>query len=47
MSLTSWIYQIMKIGRDINAVKKDKVGQRVGRRLAGKGFGKAMGKLFK
>ena len=37
----------MKISRDYNAVKKDKVGQRVGRRLAGKDFGKAMGKFFK
>ena len=32
---------------DYNAVKKGKVGQRVGRQAAGKATGKAMRKLFK
>ena len=32
---------------DYNAVKKGKVGQRVGRRTRGEATGKAMRKLFK
>jgi len=36
-----------KLMGDYNAVKKDKVGKRVGCRAAGKASGKAMRKLFK
>jgi len=36
-----------KLMGDYNAVKRDKVGKRVGCRAAGKATGKAMRKLFK
>ena len=36
-----------KLMGDFNAVKKGKVGKRVGRRVAGKATGNAMRKLFK
>ena len=38
---------LVKLMGDYNAVKKDKVGKRVGCRVAGKANGKAMRKLFK
>jgi hypothetical protein len=38
---------LAKLMGDYNAVKKGKVGQRMGRRAAGKATGKAMLKLFK
>lgn len=41
------IYQLLKISNDINAVKKGKVGKRIGRRVAGKATGRMMGKIFK
>ena len=41
------LYTLAKLMGDYNAVKKGKVGQRVGRRAAGKVTGKAMRKLFK
>ena len=41
------LYSLAKMMGDYNAVKKGKVGQRVGRRATGKVTGKAMRKLFK
>ncbi|MFD1037640.1 hypothetical protein ACFQ3N_04270 [Virgibacillus byunsanensis] len=41
------LYQFAKILGDVNAVKKGKVGKRVGRRVAGRGTGKLLRKLFK
>ena len=41
------LYTLAKLIGDYNAVKKGKVGQRVGRRATGKVTGKAMRKLFK
>lgn len=41
------LYAISRILGDVNAVKKGKVGKRIGRRVAGKGTGKMMRKLFK
>lgn len=41
------LYTIAKILGDVNAVKKGKVGKRVARRVAGKGTGRLLGKLFK
>ncbi|SFD99740.1 hypothetical protein SAMN05216238_1078 [Lentibacillus persicus] len=41
------LYTVSKILGDVNAVKKGKVGKRVGRRAAGKGTGKMLQKLFK
>ena len=36
------LYTLAKLMGDYNAVKKGKVGKRVGRRMAGKATGKAM-----
>jgi len=47
MSLKSTIYKILRISNDINAIKKGKVGKRIGRRVFGKATGRLMGKLFK
>jgi len=41
------LYTLAKLMGDYNAVKKGKVGQRVGRRAAGEATGTAMRKLFK
>ncbi|WP_199256749.1 hypothetical protein [Alteribacillus sp. YIM 98480] len=45
--LRSALYKTAKILGDINAVKRGTVGKRVGRRIAGKGTGRLLGKLFK
>ena len=42
-----FLYSLAKLMGDYNAVKKGKVSQRVGRRVAGKATGKAMRLLFK
>jgi hypothetical protein len=47
MSLKSSIYKILRIWNDVDAVKKGKVGKRIGRRVTGKAAGKAMRKFFK
>lgn len=47
MSFKSLIYALLKVSNDINAVKKGKVKKRVGRRIAGKATGRAMGKWLK
>lgn len=41
------IYKMLRISNDINAIKKGKIGKRIGRRLTGKMSGKGMRKLFK
>lgn len=41
------LYGIAKILGDVNAVKKGKIEQRIGRRAVGKGTGKILRKLFK
>ena len=45
--LRGFLYGAAKLMGDVNAVKKGKVGRRVARRAAGKGTGRALGKLFK
>lgn len=45
--IRSILYGTAKILGDINAVKKGKIGKRIIRRVAGKGTGKLLGKLFK
>ena len=41
------LYSLLKYSNDINAVKKGKVGRRVGRSIYGKASGKLARKLFK
>jgi len=47
MSLKSWIYKLLAVSNDINAVQKRKVGGRIGRRVAGRITGKAFRGIFK
>lgn len=42
-----FLYWLAKMLGDVNAVKKGKVGKRIGRRVAGKVTGRGLGKLFK
>ncbi len=42
MSITSMLYDILKLRNDANAIAKNKVGRRVKRRVAGKLFGRMM-----
>ena len=47
MSTKSSIYKFLRLWNDASAVKKGKVGKRIGRRLAGKTTGRLLRKLFK
>lgn len=47
VGLRSNLYKAARIMGDINAVKKGKVGRRIGRRAAGKLTGRGLRKLFK
>ena len=42
-----FLYWLAKLLGDVNAVKKGKVGRRIGRRVAGKATGRGLWKLFK
>lgn len=42
-----WVYEILKLSNDYNAVKRGKVPRRIGRRAYGKASGKVARKLFK
>ena len=46
-ALRSFLYALGRILGDINAVKRGRVGRRIGRRAAGKLTGRGLGKLFK
>ncbi|MGH2788900.1 MAG: hypothetical protein ACRDJV_13510 [Actinomycetota bacterium] len=39
-SLRGWLYYIGRLMGDVNAIKKGRVGRRIGRRAAGKGTGR-------
>ena len=45
--LRKGLYKAAKIGGDVQAIRKGKVGKRIVRRAAGKATGKMLGKLFK
>jgi hypothetical protein len=47
MSTKSSIYKFLRLWNDASAVKKGKVGKRIGRRVAGKATGRLLRKLFK
>jgi hypothetical protein len=42
-----WLYFIAKIMGHINAVQKGRVGRRIGRSIAAKATGRALGRIFK
>jgi len=46
-SIRGWLYFFARILGDINAVKKGKVGRRIGRRAVGKLTGRGLRRLFK
>ena len=41
------LYQLARILGDINAIRRGKVSQRIGRRIAGKATGRFLGRLFR
>ena len=45
--LRAWLYRIARIAGDVSAVEKGKAPQRVQRRIAGKFFGRIMGRLLR
>ena len=46
MSFKSALYALLKWSNDYNAVKKGRVGRRIGRRIYGKGTGRLARKWF-
>jgi hypothetical protein len=42
-----WLYWLARFLGDVGAVRKGKVGKRIGRRVAGKASGKLLRRLFK
>lgn len=47
MGIRGLLYKAAKVMGDLEAVKKDKIGRRIGRRAAGKGTGRLFGKFFR
>lgn len=47
MGLRNSLYKAARILGDVNAVKKDKVGKRIARRVAGKATARGLRKLTK
>lgn len=47
MRIKSLIYKLLRISNDINAIRRGKISQRIGRRVTGKITGRGMNKLFK
>lgn len=47
MTLKSFIYLILRLSNDVNAIQKGRVGRRIGRRLYGKTTGRLAGRLFR
>ena len=45
MNIRSLLYLIARLLGDISAVKKGKVGRRIGRRVVGKVAGRGIGKI--
>jgi len=46
-STRGFLYFLARILGDVNAVKKGKVGKRIGRRATGKVTGRAMGRIWR
>lgn len=47
MSLKSSIYKFLRIWNDVDAVRRGRVKQRIGRRIFGRATGRTIGRLFK
>ena len=46
-TIRSVLYKVAKILGDVNAVKRGKITQRIGRRIAGKITGRLLGRFFR
>jgi hypothetical protein len=46
-SFRSFLYTLVKLMGDYQAIKKNRVGRWIGRRLAGKAAGRGLGKPFR
>lgn len=46
-SLRAWLYRALRLSNDARAVRKRKVGRRVGRRIYGKATGQLARRIFK
>lgn len=44
--MKSFIYRLLRISNDLNAVRRGKVGRRVARRIYGKATGRLARRLF-
>lgn len=47
MKIKNMTYKALRISNDINAIRRGKIGQRIGRRATGKITGRLMNKLLK
>lgn len=47
MRLTDTLYRALRTSRDVNAVRRGKVGQRIARRAYGRAAGHVARKLFR
>lgn len=45
--LKSKLYKLLRISNDINAIKRGRVGKRIGRRVTGRMSGKGIRRIFK
>ena len=45
-SVKRLLYKLLALSNDVNAVRRGRVGRRVGRRIYGKATGRAARKLF-
>lgn len=44
--MKNFLYKLLRLSNDVNAIKKGKVVRRIGRRAYGKGSGRLARKLF-
>jgi hypothetical protein len=47
MNTRGWLYLIAKLMGDVSAIQKGRVSRHIGRRLAGKITGRALGRVFR
>jgi len=47
MGIRRTLYKLLRISNDINAIRRGKIGKRIGRRVVGKATGRGIRRLFK
>lgn len=45
--MKDFLYALLRLSNDLNAISRGKVGRRVGRRIVGRVTGRAMGRMFR